>query len=155
MPRRARKGPRSERRRRVVDFFGIRRPVLLDVVDEPVQPGDYVLNHVGFAIRRIPPEQTEETLSLYEALLREAGDDIMAADVRGEIAAAERTKKDAPPRCGSRSSRPARASGALSAPDARPRLQLTSARRVVPKPGSDRSPSAAFHRRNRARAARR
>jgi hydrogenase expression/formation protein HypC len=70
-----------------VDFFGLRREVRLDVVDEPVAPGDYVLNHVGFAIRRIPPEQIEATLALYERLLRGDGD-LMASDVRGEIAAA-------------------------------------------------------------------
>ena len=72
----------------VVDFFGIRKPILLDVVDQAVHPGDYVLNHVGFAIRRIPAEEAVETLALYEQLLGEPGDDIMAADVRGEIAAA-------------------------------------------------------------------
>jgi hydrogenase expression/formation protein HypC len=70
-----------------VDFWGLRRPILLDVVDEPVRPGDYILNHVGFAIRRIPPEEIGETLRLYERLLREAGEDIMAADVRGELRA--------------------------------------------------------------------
>lgn len=69
----------------LVDFFGVRREVRLDVVDEPVGPGDYVLNHVGFAIRRIPDGDIRETLSLYETLLREAGDDMMADDVRGEI----------------------------------------------------------------------
>lgn len=69
-----------------VDFFGVRRQVRLDVVDEPVAPGDYILNHVGFAIRRIPEEELGETLSLYEALLADAAkDDLMAADVRGEI----------------------------------------------------------------------
>jgi hydrogenase expression/formation protein HypC len=70
-----------------VDFFGVRRTVRLDVVDEPVSPGDYILNHVGFAIRRIPEEEIGETLALYEQLLREAESDIMAADVRGEIEA--------------------------------------------------------------------
>ncbi len=30
---------------------------------EPVAPGDYVLNHVGFAIRRIPPEDIATTLA--------------------------------------------------------------------------------------------
>lgn len=69
----------------VVDFFGVRRETRLDVVDEPVAPGDYILNHVGFAIRKIPAEEIEETLALYEMLLREAESDIMAADVRGEI----------------------------------------------------------------------
>ncbi|HET6980867.1 MAG TPA: HypC/HybG/HupF family hydrogenase formation chaperone, partial [Myxococcaceae bacterium] len=34
-----------------VDFWGLRKQVRLEVVDAPVSPGDYVLNHVGFAIR--------------------------------------------------------------------------------------------------------
>ncbi len=79
----------------VVDFWGLRRPILLDLADEPVRPGDYILNHVGFAIRRIPPEEVAETLALYEQLLSETGDDIMAADVRGEIRAATDVTDDA------------------------------------------------------------
>lgn len=73
-----------------VDFWGVRRQVRLDVVDEPVQPGDYILNHVGYAIRRIPSGEIEATLALYEELLRHAENDpdLMAADVRGEIAGA-------------------------------------------------------------------
>ena len=69
-----------------VDFWGVRRDVRLDVVDEPVAPGDYLLNHVGYAIRRIPESDIEATLALYEELLRHAAaDDLMAADVRAEI----------------------------------------------------------------------
>lgn len=73
-----------------VDFWGVRKQVRLEVVDEPVQPGDYILNHVGYAIRRIPPGEIEATLDLYEQLLKqvERDDDLMAADVRGEIAGA-------------------------------------------------------------------
>ena len=71
-----------------VDFWGVTKPVRLDVVDAPVQPGDYVLNHVGFAIRRIPAEEIGETLALYDELLKRAGEsDLMALDVRGELAA--------------------------------------------------------------------
>jgi hydrogenase expression/formation protein HypC len=69
-----------------VDFWGVRKDVSLAIVDEPVGPGDYILNHVGFAIRRIPPESVQETLALYELLL--ASDDVsdlMTSDVRGEI----------------------------------------------------------------------
>ena len=77
-----------------VDFFGVRRQVRLDVVDQPVAPGDYILNHVGFAIRRIPTEEIAETLSLYEQLLAEASkDDLMAADVRGEISAGSEERR--------------------------------------------------------------
>ena len=75
----------------VVDFWGVRRRIRLDLVDEPVRPGDYVLNHVGFAIRRIPSEDIGTTLKLYEELLAadqdSAGNDLMRADVRSEIAA--------------------------------------------------------------------
>ena len=68
-----------------VDFFGVRKDVFLNIVDEPVQPGDYILNHVGFAIRRIPPDAVQETLDMYEMLLSD--DDLMGSDVRAEIEA--------------------------------------------------------------------
>lgn len=72
-----------------VDFFGVQRETRLDLVDEPVAPGDYILNHVGFAIRRIAPNDIDETLALYERLMLENDADIMASDIRGEIEAAE------------------------------------------------------------------
>lgn len=73
----------------VVDFWGVRRRVRLDLIDEPVSVGDYVLNHVGFAIRRIAPADVDMTLAMYQQLLKDAAaDDLMAADVRGEIKAA-------------------------------------------------------------------
>ena len=79
----------------VVDFFGVRRETRLDVIDAPVEPGDYILNHVGFAIRRIPREEIGETLALYEELLRHAGEDMMADDVRAEIEAGGAVAEDA------------------------------------------------------------
>lgn len=71
----------------IVDFWGVRKQIHLEVVDEPVQPGDYILNHVGYAIRRIPTSEIDATLALYEELLTHARheDDLMAADVRAEI----------------------------------------------------------------------
>ena len=72
-----------------VDFWGVQKEIRLDIVDAPVSPGDYILNHVGFAIRRIPPEEVADTLALYDELLRLAAEeDLMAADVRGELEAA-------------------------------------------------------------------
>ncbi len=80
-----------------VDFWGVRKEIRLDIVDEPVAPGDYILNHVGFAIRRIPADEIGETLALYDELLRLAGEeDLMAQDVRGEIDAAGSGGGDAP-----------------------------------------------------------
>ena len=77
-----------------VDFFGVRRVVRLELIDQPVAPGDYVLNHVGYAIRRIPEDDIEGTLALYEQLVSDASEtgneDLMAADIRGELHATAR-----------------------------------------------------------------
>ena len=79
----------------VVDFWGVRKAVRLDVVDEAVVPGDYVLNHVGFAIRRIPPQDVGQTLALYETLLADPGTaDPMAADVRSELGGTGRVRRE-------------------------------------------------------------
>jgi hydrogenase expression/formation protein HypC len=67
----------------IVDFLGVQRTVRLGLVDRPVGPGDYVLNHVGYAIRRIPDADIAETLAMYEQLLREACDDSADADLMG------------------------------------------------------------------------
>jgi hydrogenase expression/formation protein HypC len=73
-----------------VDFWGVTKPIRIDICDVAVGPGDYVLNHVGFAIRRIPPEDIEATLAMYDELLSHGkDDDLMAADVRSELEAAE------------------------------------------------------------------
>lgn len=70
------------------DFWGVKKEIRLDVIDEPVVAGDYLLNHVGYAIRRIPPEDIGETLAMYDELLGDIRGDLMAADVRGELDAA-------------------------------------------------------------------
>lgn len=79
-----------------VDFWGVTKPIRLDVIDEPVATGDYILNHVGFAIRRIPQEDIEATLALYEELITRGDDgDLMTADVRGELDAATQESAEA------------------------------------------------------------
>jgi hydrogenase expression/formation protein HypC len=58
----------------VVDFFGVRRAVCLDLIEEPERPlvtGEHVLVHVGFAIRRIEPEDLEETLAFFASMSSE------------------------------------------------------------------------------------
>ncbi len=74
----------------LVDIWGVKKRVRLEIVDDVVRPGDYVLIHVGFAIRRIPPQEAQETLALYDELIKEADEDLMASDIRGEVKATER-----------------------------------------------------------------
>lgn len=50
-----------------VDVSGVRRSISVALVDEPSSPvegGDWVLVHVGFALARIDEEQAHETLEL-------------------------------------------------------------------------------------------
>ena len=50
-----------------VDISGVRREVSVALVDEPaapIEPGDWVLVHVGFALSRIDEAQAHETLEL-------------------------------------------------------------------------------------------
>lgn len=68
----------------MVDFFGVQKQVHLHIVDEPVMVGDYILNHVGYAIRKIPEEDIESTLVMYDELLNGKPDDLMRQDVEGE-----------------------------------------------------------------------
>ncbi len=73
----------------MVDFWGVQKQVCLHIVDEPVGPGDYILNHVGYAIRKIPESEIAATLAMYDELLAGGAGDLMGQDVRGEIAAGQ------------------------------------------------------------------
>lgn len=59
----------------VVDFWGTRKNVSLEILEVPVAPGDYVVNHAGYAIRRIADDQVVDTLAMYEVVLCETGED--------------------------------------------------------------------------------
>ncbi len=53
----------------VIDISGTKREVCLDIVDEPVEIGDYVISHAGFAIHRIDVELAREKLAMLKELI--------------------------------------------------------------------------------------
>ena len=53
-----------------VDYGGVEARCRLDTLTEDVAVGDYVLIHTGFAIRRLSPEDAEETLRLFDELAK-------------------------------------------------------------------------------------
>ena len=59
------------------EFWDVEKTVRLDIVGEDVEEGDYILNHAGFAIRRIPDDQVEETIEIYESFLEGDEDDAL------------------------------------------------------------------------------
>ena len=60
-------------REAVVDYNGVRTTARLDTLAEPLAPGDYVLIHTGFAIRRLSAADGEETLRLFDELAASLG----------------------------------------------------------------------------------
>jgi hydrogenase expression/formation protein HypC len=69
----------------VVDFWGTRKDVLLDILEVPVAAGDYIVNHAGYAIRRVPDDQVIDTLAMYEIVLCETGEDPLALEFEHEL----------------------------------------------------------------------
>ena len=69
-----------------VDFWGVTKIVKREILKEPVAAGDYIVNHAGYAIRVIKPEQVADTLAMYEIVLTEAGMDPIATDLDLELA---------------------------------------------------------------------
>ena len=59
----------------VVDFWGVEQHVRIDVVGDPIEVGDYILDHAGFAIRKIPEEEVERTMAIYESLFEDDASD--------------------------------------------------------------------------------
>jgi hydrogenase expression/formation protein HypC len=72
-----------------VDYGGVKTQCRLDTLTEKVAVGDYVLIHTGFAIRRLSPEDGEETLKLFDELARSLTDEAPVNDLR-------RAAQDAP-----------------------------------------------------------
>ncbi len=51
------------------EFWNVEKTVRLDIVGDTVEEGDYILNHAGFAIRKIPESEVDETIEIYESFL--------------------------------------------------------------------------------------
>jgi hydrogenase expression/formation protein HypC len=47
-----------------VDFAGRQRIVRVDLLEDPVHEGEYVLVHLGYAVRPIPAEDVREWLAM-------------------------------------------------------------------------------------------
>ena len=48
----------------LIDVGGVQKRISLALVDG-VQPGDYVIVHVGYALARLDPSEAERTLALF------------------------------------------------------------------------------------------
>lgn len=67
----------EELRHAKVDIAGVRRTVNIGLLDdEGIQPGDWVLVHVGFALSKVDEEEAQATLELLRGLGQDFDDAI-------------------------------------------------------------------------------
>ena len=59
----------------IIEVYGARRQVNLMLLPEEAEIGDYVLVHAGFAIQKVDVEAGEESLRLFDEVLRKMGVD--------------------------------------------------------------------------------
>jgi hydrogenase expression/formation protein HypC len=45
------------------------RDISLDIVDQEVRVGDYVIIHAGFAIRKVDEDEAKKSLELFQELM--------------------------------------------------------------------------------------
>jgi len=53
----------------IIDISGTRREVCLDIVDEDIAIGDYVISHAGYAIHKIDEALALEKLDLLKEII--------------------------------------------------------------------------------------
>ncbi len=55
-----------------VDTLGVKRKVSLDLIQDEIKPGDYVLIHVGYAMSKIDEKYALESIEVYKQLAQAA-----------------------------------------------------------------------------------
>lgn len=53
----------------VVESFGVRQKIGIELIDEEIAPGDYLMVHAGYAIGKINRQDARVTLGLWEEIL--------------------------------------------------------------------------------------
>ena len=77
-----------------VDYGGVETKCRLETLTEEVAVDDYVLIHTGFAIRRLSPEDGEETLRLFDELARSLANEAPVNDLPLASPAAPETEEN-------------------------------------------------------------
>lgn len=55
----------------ILDTMGVRREASLDLMNEELNVGEFVLLHIGFVISKIDEQSAMESLKIYDEIVRE------------------------------------------------------------------------------------
>ncbi|EAB5337636.1 HypC/HybG/HupF family hydrogenase formation chaperone [Campylobacter coli] len=64
----------------LVQTLGVKRKVNLDLIDEPLKQGDYVLIHVGVAMEKIDKEAALESIKTYQEIVEKMNNGEIKSD---------------------------------------------------------------------------
>lgn len=59
----------------MLDTMGVRREASLDLMNEELSVGEFVLLHIGFVISKIDEQSAIESLKIYDEIVREMEND--------------------------------------------------------------------------------
>ncbi len=66
----------------IVDTMGVERGASLDLIDQDVVIGDYVLIHIGFAMNKIDEYDALESLKVYQEIIDKMEENDRLEDIR-------------------------------------------------------------------------
>lgn len=55
----------------ILDTMGVRREASLDLMNEEIVEGEFVLLHIGFVISKIDEQSAIESLKIYDEIIKE------------------------------------------------------------------------------------
>lgn len=59
----------------IVDTMGVRREASLDLMQEALEIGDFVLLHIGYIMSKIDEESAIQSLKIYDELIKDMEED--------------------------------------------------------------------------------
>ena len=65
----------KEKNTAMLDTMGVRREASLDLINEDLSVGEFVLLHIGFVISKIDEQSAIESLKIYDEIVREMEND--------------------------------------------------------------------------------
>lgn len=65
----------KEKNTAILDTMGVRREASLDLMNEELSVGEFVLLHIGFVISKIDEQSAIESLKIYDEIVREMEND--------------------------------------------------------------------------------
>lgn len=65
----------KEKNTAMLDTMGVRREASLDLMNEKLSVGEFVLLHIGFVISKIDEQSAIESLKIYDEIVREMEND--------------------------------------------------------------------------------